>query len=467
MAGSDRSLGYGAEKFCAGKEMKVAFHTLGCKVNQYETEAMAGQFRKAGFDVVPEEEAADCYVINSCTVTNIADRKTRQFIRRAKAANPEALVCVTGCYSQVEPETVWNMPEADIVIGTGNKNDLVSMVLQAMESGERVKDVLPYDELRDYRDRGIITSMEGRVRAFIKIEEGCDRFCAYCLIPYARGRVRSRDPEEIVEEARTLIAKGFREIVLTGINTALYGTEDGFKEKFGLEEADETGIEIIIRMLDELPGDFRIRLSSLEPTVVDRDYVKRLMKYRKLTPHLHLSIQSGSDHVLRSMGRRYTAEEYLEIVKVLREQDEGYGVTTDIIAGFPGETEEDFRDSLELCGKAEFLKVHAFKYSRRKGTRAWDMADQVPGPVKNERSERLIEKGEEVRKAFLAKETGRTRTLLAEEAEKGWLTGYTENYVRTYVRCPEGSDPESLIGQFIKVVMRDLYEDGMTAEPVI
>ncbi len=445
--------------------MKVAFHTLGCKVNQYETEAMAGQFRKAGFEVVPEEERADCYVINSCTVTNIADRKTRQFIRRAKATNPDALVCVTGCYSQVEPETVWNMPEADVVTGTGNKNDLVSMVLQAMNSGERIKDVLPYDALCEYRDRGIITSMEGRVRAFIKIEEGCDRFCAYCLIPYARGRVRSRDPKEIVEEARTLISKGFREIVLTGINTALYGTEEGFKEKFGLADSDETGIEIIIHMLDKLPGDFRIRLSSLEPTVVDRDYVKRLMKYRKLTPHLHLSIQSGSDHVLRSMGRRYTAEDYLKIVKVLRDHDEGYGVTTDIIVGFPGETEDDFLDSLEMCTKAEFLKVHAFKYSRRKGTRAYDMDDQVPGPVKNQRSEKLMEKGEEVRKTFLSKETGRTRTILVEEAEGGYLTGYTENYVRTYVKCPDGADPESLIGQFIKVVMKDLYLDGMTAEP--
>ncbi|MBQ7703694.1 MAG: tRNA (N(6)-L-threonylcarbamoyladenosine(37)-C(2))-methylthiotransferase MtaB [Firmicutes bacterium] len=447
--------------------MKVAFHTLGCKVNQYETEAMSGQFRKAGFEVVPEDEKADCYVINSCTVTNIADRKTRQFIRRAKGTNPDALVCVAGCYSQVEPDIVWNMPEVDIVIGTGNKNDLIGMVLEALETGERKREVLPYEELRDYRDRGIITSMEGRVRAFIKIEEGCDRFCAYCLIPFARGRVRSRDPQEILEEARTLVAKGFREIVLTGINTALYGTEAGFKEKFGLKDTDETGIEIIIRMLDELPGDFRIRLSSLEPTVVDKDYVKRLMKYGKLTPHLHLSIQSGSDRILKAMGRRYTREEYLEIVRVLREHDEGYGVTTDIIVGFPGETGEDFEDSLRTCRKAEFLKVHAFKYSRRKGTRAYEMKDQVPGPVKNERIDRLISESDAVRDSFLAKEKGKKRTLLAEEVENGWLTGYTENYVRTYVKCPEGTDPESLIGQFITVVMEDLFEDGMTAEPEI
>ncbi len=427
---------------------------------------MAGQFRQAGFQVVSEEARADCYVINSCTVTNIADRKTRQFIRRAKNSNPDALVCVCGCYSQVEPDIVWNMPEVDIVIGTGNKNDLVGMVTEALRSGERMREILSYDELSDYRDRGIITSMEGRVRAFIKIEEGCDRFCAYCLIPYARGRVRSRDPEEIVQEARTLISKGFREIVLTGINTALYGTEDGFKDKFGLKDIDGTGIEIIIRMLDELPGDFRIRLSSLEPTVVDKDHVKRLLKYGNLTPHLHLSIQSGSDHVLRTMGRHYTAEDYLEIVKVLREHDAGYGVTTDIIVGFPGETEEDLRDSLELCEKAEFLKVHAFKYSRRKGTRAYDMEDQVPGPVKNERSDRMMERGEQVRKTFLLGEVGRTRTLLVEEDSEGYLAGYTENYVRTYARCPEGRAPESLIGQFITVVMKDLYMDGMTAEPV-
>ncbi|MBR5739857.1 MAG: radical SAM protein, partial [Firmicutes bacterium] len=238
-------------------------------------------------------------------------------------------------------------------------------------------------------------------------------------------------------------------------------------EKFGLGESDETGIELIIRMLDELHGDFRIRLSSLEPTVVDKDYVKRLLKYGRLTPHLHLSIQSGSDRVLKAMGRRYTTGEYLEIVEVLREHDEGYGVTTDIIVGFPGETEEDFGDSLRICRETGFLKVHAFKYSRRKGTRAYDMADQVPGPVKNGRIDRLISAGEEVRDTFLEREKGRRRTLLAEEVENGWLTGYTENYVRTYVKCPEGTDPESLIGQFITVVMEDLYEDGMTAEPVI
>lgn len=440
--------------------MKTAFHTLGCKVNQYETQAMTEQFRQAGFDIVGEDEKADCYIINTCTVTNLADRKSRQFIRKARRMNPEAVIAVTGCYSQVKPEDLWAMPEVDIVTGNGDKPHLIDLVREALEKKERIYKVLPYEDLSEYTDRGIIMSMEGRTRAFIKIQEGCNRFCSYCLIPFARGKVRSRDPEEVIEEARTLISHGFKEIVLTGINTALYGTEEGFREKYGTREE---GIESIIKGIDSLPGDFRIRLSSLEPTVVNAEYVGRLMKYPKLCPHLHLSIQSGSDNVIRAMNRHYTRKEYLDIVKVLREHDPGYGITTDIIVGFPGETEEDFRDSLDMVREAGFLKVHAFKYSKRKGTKAESMKEQVPGEIKNIRSDRLIVAGEKAALEFFSEEKGRKRRVLFEEiTEDGKLTGFTENYVRIYADIPEGSG--ELLNEFRTVVMGDPYLDGMTAE---
>ena len=450
--------------------MKIAFHTLGCKVNQYETQAMAEQFEARGHQVVDENDHADCYIINTCTVTNLADRKSRQFIRRARRTAPDSIVAVTGCYSQVKPEELWAMPEVDIVTGNGDKPHLIDLVEKAFKEREtgtsereddRIMEVLPYDELKEYTDRGIIMNMEGRTRAYIKIQEGCNRFCAYCLIPYARGQVRSRDPEEVVSEARTLIEHGFREIVLTGINTALYGAEPGFGEKYHTET---TGIETVIRAISEIPGDFRIRLSSLEPTVVNAEYVKRLLKYEKLCPHLHLSIQSGSDRVIGLMNRHYTRDEYLNIVRVLKEHDPGYGITTDIIVGFPGETEEDFEDSLRIVDEAGFLKVHVFKYSRRSGTKAETMKDQVPSQVKNSRSDRLIEKGEDAARKFFEREKGSERTALFEEVtEDGYLAGYTENYVRVYCEAPDGEDPETYINEFSKVIMGEGFRDGMNA----
>ena len=415
---------------------------------------MKEQFLERGWTVVEETEEADCYIINTCTVTNLADRKSRQFIRRTKKVSPNAVVAVTGCYSQVKPEELWDMPEVDVLTGNGDKLHLIDLVENCLKDRQRIRKVLEYGELKDYTDRGIILSMEGRTRAYIKIEEGCNRFCAYCLIPFARGRVRSRDPEEIVEEARALIEKGFKEIVLTGINTALYGTEEGFKEKYGVKE---DGIESIIRMIDSLPGDFRIRLSSLEPTVVNAEYVGRLMKYPKLCPHLHLSIQSGSDKIIKAMNRHYSRQDYLDIVKVLREYDPGYGITTDIIVGFPGETEEDFEDSLRMVDEAGFLKVHVFKYSKRKGTKAESMKDQVRGEVKNLRSDRLMEAGEKAAGEFFKKERGKLRTVLFEEVLKnGLVTGYTENYIRVYADASE-----NLLNEFVKVRLEEAYEDGM------
>ena len=451
--------------------MKIAFHTLGCKVNQYETEAMKEQFKAAGCTIVGEEDAADVYIINTCTVTNLADRKSRQYIRRMKKKCPEAVVAVTGCYAQVKPDEVAALQEVDIVAGTGEKNNLLSYVNRFFEEKQRQKHIKAYDELTKYDDKGIITSMESRTRAYIKIQEGCDRFCSYCLIPFARGHVRSRDPEEVAAEAAALVSQGFKEIILTGINTALYGTEESFCYPLKPEEeaAGMSGIEIIIKRINDLEGEFRIRLSSLEPTVINAEYVKRLMKYERLCPHLHLSVQSGSNHVLKLMNRHYDRSQYLEIVKVLRDFDPLYGITTDIICGFPGEREEDFEDSLDMIRQVKFCKVHAFKYSKREGTAAARMTEQVPAEVKNRRSEALIAEGETVASEFMESCRGATRPVLFEEiieedeagAANGssMITGYTDNYIKVYAK----GGPDDL-NSIKKVRLLEKYKDGMKGE---
>ena len=382
-------------------------------------------------------------------------------------------MAVTGCYAQVKPDEVAALEEVDIVAGTGEKNNILFYVQQFLEERQQQKHIKAYDELTCYDDKGIITSMESRTRAYIKIQEGCDRFCAYCLIPFARGHVRSRDPQEVTDEAAALVNQGFKEIILTGINTALYGTEEGFCYPLRDDEeaAGMSGIEIIIKRINELEGDFRIRLSSLEPTVINAEYVKRLMKYERLCPHLHLSVQSGSNHVLELMNRRYDRSEYLEIVKVLREYDPLYGITTDIICGFPGETEEDFEDSLEIVEKVKFCKVHAFKYSRREGTAAALMEGQIPGEIKNQRSDRLIEAGERVSAGFMESCRGAVRPVLFEElceesedddgaeGRNSLITGYTDNYIKVYAR----GDSDDL-NSIKKVKLLERYKDGMKGE---
>lgn len=430
--------------------MKIAFHTLGCKVNQYETEAMKEQFKASGHDIVGEEDFADAYVINTCSVTNLADRKSRQYIRKMKRVNPDSIVAVTGCYAQTSPDEVAKVEGVNIVAGTNEKQNLLAYIETfKREAGQTQCHVKAYEELNEYISAGIITSMESRTRAYIKIQEGCNRFCSYCIIPFARGKVRSRDLGEIAEEAKSLIERGFKELVLTGINTALYG-----------EDMGDEGIEPLIREINSLPGDFRIRLSSLEPTVIHADYVRKLLKYEKLCPHLHLSIQSGADHVLRLMNRHYDRQEYLDIVKVLKDFDPLYGITTDIIVGFPGETEEDFADSMRIIDEVGFCKVHAFKYSPRKGTKAAEMKEQIPGTVKNQRSGALIEKAAEDASRFFAMCRGAVRKVLFEEFdEDGMLTGYTDNYIKVYV-----SGGEEMLNQFYDVKLLDEYKDGMKGE---
>ena len=449
--------------------MKAAFHTLGCKVNQYETEAIKEAFVSRGAKIVDEEEFADIYVINTCTVTNIADRKSRQFIRRARKTNPDAVVVVTGCYAQVASEEVESMPEVDLVIGNALKTEIVDRSIAAYEKvkaggREQYFHVLSYDDLAGYEDMGVVTSDESSMtRAYIKIEEGCNRFCSYCLIPYARGRVRSRAPEQVVAEAKTLVDKGCREIVLTGINTALYGTEPGFDFKREAGEEHLTGMEAIIKRIDAIDGDFRIRLSSLEPTVVDKDDVLKLLGYKKLCHHLHLSIQSGSNKVLAAMNRHYTRDEYLEIVKALRDFDPHYGITTDIIVGFPGEADEDFEDTLDIVRRAGFGKVHVFRYSPRKGTPGERMPDAVPGEVKNERAGVLEKQAEETAAAFIAGLIGSEQKVLAEEERDGYVEGYTDNYVKIYIKAD--TVPVQM-GDFCEVKLVEPFKEGILAVPV-
>ena len=348
---------------------------------------------------------------------------------------------MTGCYVQVAADEVAEMPEVDLIVGNGRKSEICGLVMQKLQetsSSERHADVivLPREELTFYEDMGRIEAgSDGMTRAYIKIQDGCDRFCSYCLIPYARGPVRSRPAEDIVEEVRALVEAGYMEIVLTGINTALYGTEPGA----------ECSLSQLLTMLDELEvpegRDFRIRLSSLEPTVVDKDNVEEIIRHRRLCHHLHLSVQNGSDAVLKSMNRHYTRAEYLEIVRALRDYDPDFGITTDIIVGFPGETEEDFRNTLDIVKEAFFGKTHVFRYSPRRGTAGARLKGAVPEEVKKERAGILEEAAEKVARDFRLSIIGKEQTVLIEEEEDGCMTGYTGNYIKTYIKA-DGNGPE-------------------------
>lgn len=406
-------------------EKKVAFYTLGCRVNQYESHRLAEEFKAAGFNVVSENEAADIYIVNTCTVTSLADRKSRQYIRRAKRLNPEAKLVVMGCYSETNPKALEKLPEIDYLLGTNDK--------------DRVFEVLGLDRPEKCEFSGF--DPESRTRALIQIQSGCNRFCSYCVIPYARNRISCKPVPEIVDEAKTQIKRGYKEIVLTGINTALY----------------EGGIEPVIKALNELEGDFRIRLSSLEPTVVNAEYVKKLLQYERLCHHFHLSAQSGSNNVIANMNRRYTVEDYLDIVKVCRSFDPLFGLTTDIIAGFPGETEEDFRQSLKLIEEAEFLHVHAFPYSKRPFTKAADFEDQIDPAVKKERNRALIELGDKVSQNFRNKMIGTVQRVLIEEKKGDLYRGHASNFCEVFFESGEND----IINTYIDIRVEKLHKDGV------
>ncbi len=403
---------------------KAALHNLGCKVNAYETEAMQEMLEQSGYEIVPFKEGADVYVINTCTVTNIADRKSRQMLHRARKLNPEAVVVAAGCYVQTQGEREID-PCIDIVIGNNHKKDLVRILREYEENREkdRAGEIGDINMTKEYESLHLTRTGE-HTRAYIKVQDGCNQFCTYCIIPYARGRVRSREMQDVEQEVRTLAGNGYQEVVLTGIHLSSYGIDfDGRRHLIEL-----------IRAVHEIEGIRRIRLGSLEPGIVTEEFAEALASMPKICPHFHLSLQSGCDAVLKRMNRKYTSGEYYEKCRILRKYFDAPALTTDVIVGFPGETEAEFQESYDFVDKVDFYETHIFKYSKREGTKAASMPDQVDEQIKAQRSARLIELGEKKRKAYEKKFIGRTVEVLVEEdaviGGKNVQTGHTKEYIK-------------------------------------
>ncbi len=396
--------------------MKVKVITLGCKVNQYESEAMLSDLLKHGFSAAEDGEPADVVVLNSCTVTAESDRKVRQIFRRAKKDNPDAVMVLSGCMAQAFPADAQRLEEADIILGTSNRARLLPDLLTFLSARQRIIDIAPHTSDEKF-ERLQVNKFSGRTRAFVKIEDGCNRFCSYCIIPYARGRVRSKPLEDLQTELQALADNGFQEVVLTGINLSAYGQE------FGLHLCDA------IEAACAIPGIKRVRLGSLEPEQLSEDVIQRMAKQKKLCPQFHLSLQSGCDATLRRMNRHYTADEYRTIVQNLRAAFENAAITTDIMVGFAGETEEEFAASLAFAEEIAFAKVHVFAYSRRPGTKAYNMGDQLTNAVKEARSHAMIATTSATQQAFFNEQIGRVEEVLFErEVQPGIYEGYSMNY---------------------------------------
>lgn len=404
----------------------VKFITLGCKVNQYETNAMAQKFLEKGYKVIEEEkeqneEKPDICIINTCTVTNMSDRKSRQMLRREKENNKNVIVVAVGCYAQVAKNELNKIPEIDLVLGNNEKVDIVKYVEDYINENENNIEIEDVMQSRLFSDFGDITFTE-KTRAVVKIQDGCDRFCSYCIIPYARGRVRSRKPESIISEITKIAEKDIKEVVITGIHIASYGKD--FKEEYKLID--------LLEEINKIDGIERIRLGSIEPLLITDEFVERLKKLDKICHHFHLSLQSGCDETLKRMNRRYTTEQFKEIVKRLRNAYNDVNLTTDIIVGFPGETEEEFEKTYKFLDEIKFYKMHIFKYSQRKGTKAAVMQNQIPGDIKELRSRRLIELSNKNEFEINQKYIGKKVEVLFEEEKEGVFKGHTANYILVY-----------------------------------
>lgn len=407
--------------------MRVSFYTLGCKVNQNETGALAQLFEASGYTVVETGEAADVYVVNSCTVTNFGDQKSRKWLRRQKREHPGAVTVLTGCYPQAFPEEAAAIAEADVVTGSGNRHAILQAVQKVLDgTAERVVDIRPHEKGEKFEELPMDRFAE-HTRAFVKVEDGCNRRCAYCVIPRARGPVRSRAESSILDELRRLVQTGYREVVLTAISLPSYGTDTG------------TGLAELVEHAAAVPGIDRIRLGSLDPDMLTDEDIRRLAAVPQLCPQFHLSLQSGCDKTLRAMRRPYTTAQYAEVVRKLQEAfgPENLSLTTDVIVGFPGETEEDFEQSMAFVTGQRFLKVHVFPYSRRSGTPAYDFPDQIPEHEKEARSHRMSEAVEAVRAEEAAAMCGRQAEVLLETPLSNTLfTGYTKQYLPVVVTAP-------------------------------
>lgn len=431
--------------------MKVAFQTLGCRVNVYDSEAMIEMFKKDGYELVDFSERADVYVINTCTVTSMGDKKSRQYITRAKRANKDAIVAVVGCYSQVSKETVMEIPGVDVVLGSRNKSDIVFHVNQSRAEKRQIVQVTDKLILNSkFEDLGV-TGYEGKTRAFLKIQDGCNRFCSYCIIPYARGGISSKDPSSIIREIRQLAEEGFTEVILSGIHIASYGQD--FPEKHDLLD--------LLEEIEGIDGIRRVRIGSIEPMFFRGDRMERIARLKKLCPHFHLSLQSGSEETLKRMNRRYTPEEFRDVVQELRRRFEEVSITTDIIVGFPGETHEEFQETYDFLQEMRLSKVHTFKYSPRKGTPAYLMKDQVSGEEKDRRSKLIMTQSDRMESDFLKHYEGRVCEVLYEEGRAGVHTGYTRNYLKVRV-----DSSENIQGKYLKTRILSVKDQLLIGEVI-
>ena len=432
--------------------MKAAFYTLGCKVNQYETNGMIQEFIKHGYEIVEFHEKADIYVINTCTVTNMSDRKSRQILRRTKQLNKNSVVVAVGCYAQVGKDKLEEIPEIDLILGTNEKSKMLSYIEEYLKTKNKIEVISDVMKQKDFDEFGEVTYTD-KTRAVIKVQDGCDRFCSYCIIPYARGRVRSRKIENVIDEIKHIAQKGIKEVVITGIHVASYGRD--LKEDIGLID--------LLEKINEVDGIERIRLGSLEPMIITEEFIKRLSKLEKICHHFHLSLQSGCTETLKRMNRKYTIQEFTKVVELLRKTYPDVELTTDIIVGFPGETEEEFKTTYNYLKEIKFYKMHVFQYSPRKGTKAAVMENQISPEIKAKRSKELIELSnknqEEINKQYIGKEL----KVLFEECENGIIKGHTSNYIMVEAEGTENNcnkiinveiekaEHEALVGKIKKV----------------
>lgn len=433
----------------------VAIHSLGCKVNSYEAESMEQLLKQAGYTIVPFDEniTADIYIINTCSVTNIADRKSRQMLHKSKKINPDAIVVAAGCYVNADTKKAAEDNAVDIVLGNNCKINIVEALENYYKDKNNSEMVVDFKEKQEYEELKL-DEVSTHTRAYIKIQDGCNQFCSYCIIPYTRGRIRSRDIDEIEEEVTKFVSKGFKEVVLTGIHLTSYGVDNN---KGSL-------LEVIMR-LDKIDGLQRIRLGSLEPRVITEEFAKTLSSSKKICPHFHLSLQSGCDTVLKRMNRKYTTQEYYDKCCILRKYFNNPAITTDVIVGFPQETEEEFEATKVFLEKVHFYEMHIFKYSRRKGTVADCMEGQVDEKVKTQRSAILLELENKMSKEYRQQHIGKTEEVLIEEivSENGkdYFMGFTPDYIRVKIACDTASDNSEYINTIKKVYMKELSDDDI------
>ncbi len=424
---------------------KVAFYTLGCKVNQYDTHAMMEEFRDKGYEIVDFDEYANVYIVNTCTVTNLSDRKSRQMLRRAHRKNPDAIIGAVGCYAQRGAQELLAIPGIKLILGNRDRHNIAEYIERIEKTGVPINGVSDIMKERTFEETPI-SSYSERTRAVIKVQEGCNQFCTYCIIPYARGPIRSRDPNNILDEVKRLVEVGYKEIVFTGIHVTSYGKDIGDIDLIGL-----------IELIHNIDGLERIRLGSLEPTYIDERFIDIFSTLPKMCPHFHISLQSGSDKTLKRMGRRYTADEYRKIVENLRKVSEDVSVTTDVMVGFPGETDEEFNETYQFVEDVAFSKIHVFQYSPREGTPAARFKAQVPSQIKAARSDKLIELGTRLEQEFMDKFIGTEEKVLFEQLIPGSSNiyeGYTENYIK--VAAESSHDIQN---EIISVVLERMEDD--------